>query len=207
MKAIKKANSILIVFILFIANSALAQNEWKTLKNKSGIELLVNQNKVNNNNVYKIKIKAKQTIDNVLTQILNFDQYKNWVSNCNKSHTVTDNNAFILYQSFSAVFISDRDMYARATIDTLATNKYKIKIKAIPQYAPVQQKHIRIQNFECNYLLSEDQKGFTTIECVTYMDLAGALPSYIVNSFGENSIHNTFYQFSKLLENNTFSQK
>jgi hypothetical protein len=208
MKNTIKTN-IIIAAILLLSQLTFAQMNWKTVKAKNGITIYQRVNDNAKNKSSKITFTVNYTKEEVAAFITNFDNYKNWTSNCTKSKLIkkVDANTWISYSVYSAPFIKDRELYAKTTQQIVNLNTYKIHIEAYPQYAPVNEKFVRLNYFYCDYTITQINKSQTAITVETATDMGGNLSASMVDKFSVNSLLNTFCDFRSQLDSQYIASK
>lgn len=185
----------IIAALVLLSQITFAQNNWKQVKTKEGITVYQDENNQQKNKVSKIELTMNLSAATVVNCISNFDSYAKWTSNCKQSKLIKkiDANNWIYYSVFSAAFIQDRELYAKATLKTINNKTYKIHIEACPNDFKANNKFVRINSFYCDYVITEIAPNKTAITAITSLDMAGSLPTNMVNKFSANSLLSTFY--------------
>ena len=182
------------VAFLLLGQLTYAQNNWKQVKSKDGITVYQSENSATKKMDSKVDFTINRALEDLIECITNFDNYKKWNSNCTQSKLLkkTDNNNWIYYSVFSAPFIQDRELYAKATLITADNKTYKIHIEACPKIAAANQKYVRINNFYCDYTITKITDNKTSVTIITSLDMAGSLSANMVNKFSAGSLLTTF---------------
>jgi hypothetical protein len=208
MKNTINKQTIIIAFLLF-SQLSYAQNSWKKVKSKDAVSVYQSENSTTKRMDSKVDFTINKSSDDLIECITNFDNYKKWNSNCTQSKLLkkTDNNSWIYYSVFSAPFIQDRELYAKATLINIDNKTYKIHIEACPKIAVTNQKYVRITNFYCDYTITKIAENKTTVTVITSLDMAGSLSVTMVNKFSANSLLTTFTNLHNMCEKQLLASK
>lgn len=190
----------IIAALVLLSQLSFAQTNWKQVKSKEGITVFQEENSQKKYKTSKVEFTVDFSPEDFIKCISNFDDYSKWNSSCTQSKLLKkiDSNNWIYYSVFSAPFIQDRELFAKATLKIADKKTSKIHIEACPtnNYKP-NNKYVRINNFYCDYTITETARNKSVITVITSLDMAGSLSPSMVNKFSANSLYSTFYNLRK----------
>lgn len=176
-----------IVFIcsLIISDSYSQNQQWKLVSNKDSLKIY--SRKAIESNIKEVKVKAKITCElhEIVAALEDIPGQKEWLMRTKDAYFLERNSSheFSYYISTDMPFpVKDRDIvvgYSREYDQE--KNQIKMIFQDVVGLQSEKRSLVRIPEMQAYYTLTSLDDGSIDIEYYLYVDVGGALPTWVVN--------------------------
>lgn len=174
------------VFILGTSFSFNNANDWVLQKNEQGIEVYTRSVEGSEYKEVRVINSVKSSLSGVVALLLDTKNYPKWIYACGESYLLkqVSNCEFYNYQVTDLPWpMTDRDVVADFKLKQDSTTLVVTFSKsAEPDFIPTKQGFVRIQHLESLYTLTPITSDSVKIELDMYLDPAGRLPAWLINT-------------------------
>lgn len=189
---------ILLLSLLFAPNKLAAQTQWVLEKDKNDIQIFTR--KLPNASIkdYRAETVLNASAEEVLSFLIDFDNYKNWFANAEKCYLVkkVSNTELIQYFEAKAPWpVSNRDCVTRFEIDKKPNGDVRINLSLAPEFYEEKSDIVHISEFKGYWEITKIGENKVKIVQEVASNPGGAIPDWLANAF---IIDTPFESFSKL---------
>lgn len=170
--------------LLLLSFSSLAENSWQERKIEDGINVYSRVVENSRYQEFKATTEVEASVAEAMSLLNDTDACVDWLHRCKESRILEQegNTERYFYQVTGLPFPArSRDMIFLATIEYRDDKSVRVDMTSVPDYID-ETDHVRIQNAYGYYILEPTSDATTRILWQQYVDPAGALPAWIVNS-------------------------
>lgn len=196
---------IIIFVVLFLQQvSGEAQQKWHLIKDKNNIQVYTSDSDSSKYKHIKVTGVLDGTLDKLVSIFLDIEKQKDWVYGTKRSYLINriNNNELLYYVETALPWpVSNRDIAIRMKIDKSKTNNdLTITTKGEPKAIPENRGKVRVSEFTGDWNVKDAGKNKLSITYFLFVDPAGTLPSWVVNSFIGKGPYETFSKLGYLLK-------
>jgi hypothetical protein len=195
------ATVITIGLVAGLAQQSMAEN-WQPRLNKDGIVVESRSVKGLKYQEFKAVTEIEGTVAQAIAILKDNSACERWLFRCKESRLVKEisNTERTFYQVTSLPFpIKSRDAIFHADTVFAENGSVRVNLKALPKLLEESKKHVRVQEAKGYYLLEPLTDSTTRITWQQYVDPAGALPAWLVNSMLTDLPFKSLGAFKKLV--------
>ena len=179
------------LFMVLIAASASAQNDWKLSADKEGIKVytsIVPDSKIK---AVKVECDLNTTPSQLVAVVMDINTATDWVYHVKSAKLVKQVSPSELYY-YSEVSLpwpaANRDFVAHLTVSKDPTTKVvTIDGPAVPGYVPVKKGIVRIDNSFGKWVITSLGSNQVHVQYQIHVDPGGSLPAWLVNLFATDA--------------------
>ncbi len=178
-------NQIMILFLIFVPFKMLAQQDWTLKKDKNGIKVYTKDHENEKIKFYRLNTSFKADMEDVFKFNTDFDNYENWVKNCEKSEVISSSkNEIIYYSKYKTPWpADDRDFITKVSVKRHTENEILLTMEPANYDYPKEDGVVRVTNFLDKWKITTSTDNVIQIETEGYYDPGGSIPAWIVNMF------------------------
>ena len=191
---------------LLLCLSVMAEDKgneaWKLRKDKNEIQVYSRLAAGLKYEEFKAVVELDATLVSSLSLLDDAEACVDWIYRCELSRVVHTTGLLErhIYQVSSLPFpAASRDMILKATVFLEDAEKIRIGLESRPGFIK-ETTNIRIKEAHGSYLLEKLDENHTRLTWIQYVDPAGALPAFIVNSMLTNLPYKSLENFRKVVK-------
>jgi hypothetical protein len=192
------------IFLFFIFSSLVfyGQSAWKLRKNLNGISVYTRKPANSDFAEFRASTVVDANVEKILKIILNSSMDSQWVDRVKYSKIISKNkNTHISYeQTELPIGFKNRDIVLQNTLIRKKNGSVLIKMEAVPDKYPHQDKFVRIRNAYGYWLLQPKDANRTYVTYQFFSDPQAGFPSWIVNLFIVDGPINTLSNLKKIVK-------
>lgn len=192
-----------IVFFLCITGLAIAENkDWLPRKNKNGIQVYSRQVEDSKYEEFKGVVEIDASLASSLALLDDAEACADWLHQCEMSKILDTSGPLErhIYQVNNLPFpAASRDMVFKARVVFVEDGNIRINLVATPDFID-ETEYIRIKESRGAYLLEKIDEQRTRLTWIQYVDPAGALPAFMVNSMLTDMPFKSLRNFRKVVQ-------
>jgi len=176
--------------------------EWKPRKDKNGIQVYSRRVAGSKYEEFKGVVELNATIASSLALLDDTQACTEWLHRCERSKELQRSGLLErhIYQISDLPFPAlSRDMIFKATIVQTEDGNIRIDLQSKPDFIE-ETGYIRITDSYGFYLLEKLDENRTRLTWVQYVDPAGALPAFMVNSMLTDVPFKSLLNFQKVVK-------
>lgn len=162
-----------------------APAEWKLQKHEQGISVYTRMAENSKFKELKSVTQYKASLSAVIAMINDRASYPNWVYRCGECKVIKKISATDLYQYQTVVApwpVENRDFVVHYQLSQDPKTKViNIHSSCHPNFYPLQEKHVRIQEFRAQWIISPLPNGYVNVEYQLLVNPGGNIPAWLVN--------------------------
>lgn len=189
------------VLLIALTNSALAQKDWKLVKDNHWIQVFESNMDRSNFKRIKVECTVEGTLDRLVQILNNVDNHKNWIYNTKRAYVLDRVNASEYYyytETFLPWPLQNRDAVVHIKFNRDPENRtLKIEAEGVPEYLPANTGKVRVPRSANSWLVTAAAPNKLHIVYVFEADPGGSLPACLVNALVDKG---PFESFKKLAD-------
>ena len=189
-----------LIFFL-AATSARADTDWQPRFDQDGINIETRSFPGSRREEFRATVEVDAGIAAALALLQDYETHVQWVHRCRESRLLskTGNNDRLLYQVTDLPFpIKSRDAIFHITVTYNQDESVLVSLQARPQQLE-ETEHVRITDAFGHYLFQPLAENRTRMTWQLYVDPAGSLPAWVVNSMLTEIPHLSLKNFRRLV--------
>ena len=178
-----------------------AQGKWELKKKDNGIEVYTRRAATGNLKELRVLCELQATKEQLITTLLDINNYSNWVYSNKKSVILKTLNPWrIIYytQSHLPWPIKDRDLIIELNIEQKA-DVLNIEAKSIPNYISLNEDYVRVPYSLASWKVTQAANNKLNIDYTFSVDPGGNIPSWLVNATLTIGPYNSFVKLRDVL--------
>ena len=189
-----------LIFFL-AATSARADTDWQPSFDQDGINIETRAFPGSKREEFRATVEVDASIAAALALLQDYEAHIQWVHRCRESQLLSkiSSKDFHLYQVTDLPFpIKSRDAIFHVTVTYNQDRSVLVSLRARPQRL-AETKHVRITDALGYYLFQPLAENRTRMTWQLYVDPAGSLPAWVVNSMLTEIPHLSLKSFRRLV--------
>jgi hypothetical protein len=183
-------------------------NEWDARLDKDGIEVYTRPGPEPRYKEFKGSTEIEATVAHAVALLEDHSACSNWLHRCSHSRLVEEVSATrrVFYQVTELPFpAKSRDAVFLATITYAQDKSVKISMSPLPDRVE-STKLVRVRNAFGSYLLEPVSDTRTRVTWQMYVNPAGALPAWLVNSMLIDLPYRSLKKFRELVRQSPYNR-
>ncbi|MCZ6502864.1 MAG: START domain-containing protein [Gammaproteobacteria bacterium] len=180
--------------------------QWKLRKDKNGIQVFSRKVAGSKYEEFKGVVELNATLASSLALLDDTEACPDWIHQC-ESGKVLQRTGWLerhIYQVSDLPFpAASRDMIFKATVRQTEVGNIRIDLQCKPDFIQ-ETGYIRITESYGSYLLEKLAENRTRLTWVQYVDPAGALPAFMVNSMLTDVPFKSLVNFKKVVKRDKY---
>ena len=190
------------IIVLPLTFSALAQENWKLVKEEAGIKVYTKTESGSEYKAFKAEMKVSCKIENIIEVLKNSEIINSWIVNCKgiKLLKTEDNEQYYYIETSLPFPFKNRDMVYHFQYIEISPGQFKVNVTGIPDY--IQPKHgiVRMAKTNGFWLLSSIDTSTTAVTYQMHVEPGGLIPAWLANPFIVNVPFSTFKDLRNIIQ-------
>ena len=190
------------IIVLLLTLSALAQENWKPVKEEAGIKVYTKTESGSEYKSFKAEMKVNCKIENIVEVLKNSDIINSWIVNCKgiKLLKTEDNDQYYYIETSLPFPFKNRDMVYHFQYIKINSNQVRVDVTGIPDYIPPGEGFVRLAKANGYWLLAPIDTSTTAIAYQMHVEPGGLIPAWLANPFIVNVPFSTFNELRNIIQ-------
>lgn len=192
---------LLAVSLLSMAAQSYAQPECNLRKDQEGIKVYACDSKLSKLRSIKAVFTLEATLEDLISVILDVDNYHNWQYNTTHAHVVKmiSDTELIYYSEVEAPWpINNRDMVVHLSIQKdVSPQSLIVSTHSIPDYIPLKKGIVRVPMSQGQWIVKPIGDSLVSVEYTMLINPGGSVPVWLVNLVVVEAPYKSFKDFKK----------
>ena len=205
----KLSTSVILLYLASSFSTFASDNideQWKPRKDKNGIQIFSRNVKGSKYEEFKGVVELDATIASSLALLDDTQACADWLHRCELSRVLQRSGLLQrhIYQVSDLPFpAASRDMVFKATARQTAEGGIQIDLQSMPDFIE-ETEYVRVIESYGSYLLERLDENRTRLTWIQYVDPAGVLPAFMVNSLLTDIPFKSLRNFKKVVKRDKY---
>jgi hypothetical protein len=189
------------LLILLLPIPVIAQENWKLVKEESGIKVYTKPEPGSDYKAFKAEMQVKCKIEDIVHILKTSDSINNWIVNCKGIELLKSNvNDQYYYIETQLPFpFKNRDMVYHFQYFKENNEQVRVNVTGMPEYIPHREGIVRLAKTNGYWLLSTIGPDKVSVIYQMHVEPGGLIPAWLANPFIVNVPFSTFNELRKLI--------
>ena len=194
--------SCIIILILLSTLSVSAQENWKLVKEESGIKVYTKTEPGSDYKAFKSEMQLNCKIESIVEVLKNSDSINNWIVNCKgiKKLKSEENDQYYYIETLLPFPFKNRDMVYHFQYTEINSVQIRVNVTGIPDYIPTVEGIVRLAKANGYWLLTSINISNTAITYQMHVEPGGMIPAWLANPFIVNVPFSTFKELRNIIQ-------
>jgi len=190
------------IIVLLLTFNASAQEDWKLVKEESGIKVYTKTESGSQYKAFKAEMQVICKIENMIEVLKNMNSINNWVVNCKgvKLLKTENNDQYYYIETYLPWPLYNRDMVYHFQFIEINSGQIRVTVTGVPEYIQPRKGIVRMVKTNGYWLLTSIDTIKTAITYQMHVEPGGLIPAWLANPFIENVPFSTFKELRTILQ-------
>ena len=190
------------IILLLLTFYASAQENWKLVKDESGIKVYTKTEPGSAYKAFKAEMQVNCRIESIVEVLKNSDSINNWIVNCKgiKKLKSEENDQYYYIETSLPFPFKNRDMVYHFQYIKINSNQVRVDVTGIPDYIPPVEGFVRLAKANGYWLLAPIDTSTTAIAYQMHVEPGGLIPAWLANPFIVNVPFSTFKELRNIIQ-------
>jgi hypothetical protein len=190
------------VFLFSVTFSAIAQENWKKVKDEDGIKVYTQTESGSKYKSFKAEMQVICKIDDILFVLKHSDSLNRWVVNCKvvKLLKTEGQDQYFYIETSLPMPFQNRDMVYHFQYKEISSAQLRVSVTGIPDYIGPLKGIARMEKADGFWLLTSIDSGTVNVTYQMHVEPGGIIPAWLVNPFIKNVPFSTFRELRKIVQ-------
>lgn len=186
--------------ILMLSFPANAQENWKLVKEETGIKVYTKPESGSDYKAFKAEMQVSCKIEDIVGILKSSDSINSWIVNCRGIELLkTDDNDQYYYIETQLPFpFKNRDMVYHFQYITINSEQVRVNVTGMPEYIEPIEGIVRMAKANGYWLLTSLDTDKILVTYQMHVEPGGLIPAWLANPFIVNVPFSTFKELRKI---------
>jgi hypothetical protein len=193
-----------LAILIPITFTALAQENWKEVKEDDGIKVYTKIEPDSKYKSFKAEMQVACKIENILNVLKHSDSINSWIVNSKgvKLLKTEGQDQFYYIETSLPMPFQSRDMVYHFHYKDLSSDQVKVTVTGIPDYILPLKGIVRMEKADGFWLLTRIDSNKISVVYQMHVEPGGIIPAWLVNPFIKNVPFSTFQKLRNIVLKN-----